>query len=255
MLFALLTAMSSPVAPQPTAVIVRAVGDKSEVDLQAVFEFVPSLDAQILARDLQKTVLDCAGELSCVVDACPADFTRAVVAIIETREDHIGVAVDVIDTQGGRRLARHFGEIDPNTRTPRRAIADELLAALDAAGHPAHGALLLELVPDDATVTVADATLDRPRALLLPGVHTLDVNADDHESANLEVFVVAGTETSRRIELEPSGPSYWLWVGIGAAAVAVAAVTVAVVASPQDAMTVYDLCQRPAEGMPCGAAR
>ncbi|MEQ9499114.1 MAG: hypothetical protein RIT81_19690 [Deltaproteobacteria bacterium] len=255
LLLAALTAMSAPAVPQPTAVVIRSVGAELEVDVAEVFDFVPSLDAAVPAEPVRLRVLACAGDLPCIVEATPDGFSRVVVAIVEARDDHIGVAVDVVETEEGRRLERHFSEIDPNTRTPRRAIVDELRAALDAAGHPAHGALRVERTPDDATVKVDDTPLDRPRVLLLPGPHRLEVAADDHETANLEVRILAGVETTQRVSLEPSGTSFWLWAGIGAAAVVAAAVTVAVVAAPRDSMTPLEFCQRPARGTPCGAAR
>jgi hypothetical protein len=255
-LLAALTAMSAASAPQATAVAIRSVGAELEVDVAEVFDFTPSLEATVLAEPDRVRLLECAGDLACIVEATPDVFSRVVVAIVEARADHIGVAVDIVDTRAGRRLERHFAEIDPNTRTPRRAIVDELRAALDAAGHPSHGALRIERSPDDAAVKIDDTPLDLPRVLLLPGTHRLEVAADDHETASLEVRILAGVETTQRVSLEPSGTSLWLWAGIGAAVVAAAAVTVAVVAASDDGpMTSFDLCQRPGRGTPCGAVR
>ncbi len=247
-------ALCAGAAPQPTALVVESIGDAPGVDLESVVSFVPSLAVRRIVDPARERALRCAGEPKCIASLFADQFVRVLVVVIEGGAN-VAVAIDVVDVDERRRLVRHFHEVDPNSRDPVRAIEEELLTALDDAGHPAHGVLLLDVTPGEAAATIDGNRLDLPRALVLPGVHRVHIESDDHEPAEVDVRITRGAETARQVALVPTEVSTtWLWIAAGAALVVAGGTAAVLLSSSSQDDGRRRLCQMPVGGAACDAS-
>lgn len=206
-------------------------------------------------QDLARRALGCSADTECMAkQLAPFGARLAMVVVINEELTPPLVSLILLDGHGGAVAAEWAGQV----RGGPAAVYDKITAKsadfLERLGFKQSGRIKVRVSPDQVALRIDQKGPDLGSSdtfTLLPGRYTVHGVAQNYLSARVQVDVIAGQETSARLDLNPDTSvwnSPWAWIGAGAVVLGTVVATTALITKSSNPACI---CTLTVDGMDC----
>lgn len=235
-------------APQSLAVVPVVLGGSDGITPSELYNAASDstrerMELRLLTREeifvasregLAKRIQDCGTAVPCLASRLRTlDASLGLLLILNADLDPPLVSLRLLDTDKRTQLGSETIELASNSAGELSKVRQAVASMLKSAGFAASGRVLVQVTPPDAVIMWADGRqpdTGTPNVFTVPpGTYTISGAAEDHDTAESQVTVKAGEETTVSLQLEEKksiASSPLLWIGVGAAALAAGGVAV-----------------------------